>query len=72
MSHPGGLLFSKFGSNQTALLDLSFSDIFGRLVTIQLPQDEALLLGWKQQLERDVETLKAQANIVSIRTMLRK
>ncbi|KAJ8769881.1 hypothetical protein K2173_008963 [Erythroxylum novogranatense] len=30
-------------------------------------QDEALLLGLKQQLERDVETLKAQANIVSIR-----
>ncbi|KAJ8898604.1 hypothetical protein K2173_004217 [Erythroxylum novogranatense] len=90
-SHPGGLLFTKFGSNQTALLDLSFSDNFGRLgeksketsktmkqlsrlfpnkVTIQLPQDEALLLDWKQQLERDVETLKAQANVVSIRTVL--
>lgn len=23
-SHPGGLLFTKFGSNQTALLDLAF------------------------------------------------
>ena len=23
-SHPGGLLFTKFGANQTALLDLAF------------------------------------------------
>ncbi|XP_073140269.1 uncharacterized protein [Henckelia pumila] len=30
-SHPGGLLFTKFGSNQTALLDLTFPDNFGRL-----------------------------------------
>ncbi|KAF2314198.1 hypothetical protein GH714_024018 [Hevea brasiliensis] len=29
--HPGGLLFTKFGSNQTALLDLAFPDSFGRL-----------------------------------------
>ncbi|KAE8699613.1 hypothetical protein F3Y22_tig00110576pilonHSYRG00042 [Hibiscus syriacus] len=90
-SHTGGLLFTKFGSNQTALLDLAFPDNFGRLhdrsketpktmkqvsqlfpnkVTIQLPQDEALLLDWKQQLERDIETLKAQSNIVCIRSIL--
>ncbi|KAK2978189.1 hypothetical protein RJ640_030362, partial [Escallonia rubra] len=30
-AHPGGLLFTKFGSNQTALLDLAFPDSFGRL-----------------------------------------
>ncbi|CAN4087924.1 unnamed protein product [Withania somnifera] len=30
-SHPGGLLFTKFGSNQTALLDLAFPDSFGKL-----------------------------------------
>ncbi|KZV29216.1 hypothetical protein F511_22381 [Dorcoceras hygrometricum] len=30
-SHPGGLLFTKFGSHQTALLDLTFPDSFGRL-----------------------------------------
>ncbi|KAK4559117.1 hypothetical protein RGQ29_008384 [Quercus rubra] len=92
-SHPGGLLFTKFGSNQTALLDLAFPDNFGRLhdrsketpkamkqlarlfpnkVTIQLPQDEALLSEWKQQLERDIETLKAQSNIVSIRLVLNR
>ncbi|XP_022992485.1 uncharacterized protein LOC111488805 [Cucurbita maxima] len=92
-SHPGGLLFTKFGSNQTALLDLAFPDNFGRLhdrnketpkatkqlsrlfpnkVTILLPQDEALLSEWKQQLERDTETLKTQANIVSIRLVLNR
>lgn len=92
-SHPGGLLFTKFGSNQTALLDLAFPDNFGRLhdrnketpkatkqlsrlfpnkVTILPPQDEALLSVWKQQLERDTETLKTQANIVSIRLVLNR
>lgn len=92
-SHPGGLLFTKFGSNQTALLDLAFPDNFGRLhdrsketpktmkqltrlfpnkVMIQLPQDESLLLDWKQQLDRDGETLKAQANIVNIRSVLNR
>ncbi|GMI69426.1 hypothetical protein like AT1G02890 [Hibiscus trionum] len=92
-SHPGSLLFTKFGSNQTALLDLAFPDSFGRLhdrsketpktmkqvtrlfpnkVTIQLPQDEALLLEWKQHLERDIETIKAQANVVSIRLVINR
>ncbi|XP_042483680.1 uncharacterized protein LOC122064050 isoform X2 [Macadamia integrifolia] len=90
-SHPGGLLFTKFGSNQTALLDFAFPDNFGRLherskdipkamkqlsrlfpnkVAIQPPQDEDLLLDWKQKLDRDVETLKAQSNIVSIHSVL--
>ncbi|KAK7392329.1 hypothetical protein VNO78_20763 [Psophocarpus tetragonolobus] len=92
-AQPGGLLFTKFGSNQTALLDLAFPDNFSRLhdrsketpkvmkqlgrlfpnkVTIQLPQEEALLSDWKQQLERDIETMKAQSNIVSVRTVLNK
>ncbi|CAL0300545.1 unnamed protein product [Lupinus luteus] len=92
-SQPGGLLFTKFGSNQTALLDLAFPDNFSRLhdrsketpkvmkqlnrlfpnrVTIQLPQDEALLSDWKQQLERDIETMKAQSNVISIRSVLNK
>ncbi|KAG9444556.1 hypothetical protein H6P81_015896 [Aristolochia fimbriata] len=90
-SHPGGLLFTKFGSNQTALLDFAFPDGFSRLherskeipkamkqlsklfpnkVTVQLPQDEALLSDWKQQLDRDVETLKAKSNILNIRAVL--
>ncbi|MCD9639952.1 hypothetical protein HAX54_024949 [Datura stramonium] len=92
-SHPGGLLFTKFGSNQTALLDLAFPDSFGRLhdrsketpktmkqltrlfpnkVTIQIPQDETLLSDWKQQLDRDMETMKSQSNIASIRNVLNR
>ncbi|KAL2535301.1 AAA-type ATPase family protein [Forsythia ovata] len=92
-SHPGGLLFTKFGSNQTALLDLGFPDNFGRLhdksketlktmkqlnrifpnkVPIQIPQDETGLLDWKQQLDRDVETMKLEANICSIRSVLNR
>ncbi|KAL2510554.1 AAA-type ATPase family protein [Abeliophyllum distichum] len=92
-SHPGGLLFTKFGSNQTTLLDLGFPDNFGRLhdksketlkmmkqlnrifpnkVPIQIPQDETGLLDWKQQLDRDVETMKLEANICSIRSVLNR
>ncbi|KHN46576.1 Spastin [Glycine soja] len=92
-AQPGSLLFTKFGSNQTALLDLAFPDNFSRLhdrsketskvmkqlnrlfpnkVTIQLPQDEALLSDWKQQLDRDIETMKAQSNVVSIRLVLNR
>ncbi|XP_058770271.1 uncharacterized protein LOC131643920 isoform X2 [Vicia villosa] len=92
-TQPGSLLFTKFGGNQTALLDLAFPDNFTRLhdrsketpkvmkqlnrlfpnkVTIQLPQDESLLADWKQQLDRDIETMKAQSNVASIRLVLNK
>ncbi|XP_028096007.1 uncharacterized protein LOC114295902 isoform X2 [Camellia sinensis] len=92
-SHPGGLLFTKFGSNQTALLDLAFPDNLGRLhdrsketpktmkqltrlfqnkVTIQMPQDETVLSEWKHQLDHDIEILKLQSNIVSIRSILNR
>ncbi|XP_031497186.1 uncharacterized protein LOC116262189 isoform X1 [Nymphaea colorata] len=92
-SHPGGLLFTKLGSNQTALFDFAFPDNFGRLpergkelpkatklllklfpnkVTIQSPLEENLLSDWKQQLEKDVETLKALSNISSIRSVLNR
>lgn len=33
----------------------------------KLVQDEALLSDWKQQLDCDIETMKAQSNVVSIR-----
>ncbi|XP_071702491.1 uncharacterized protein [Rutidosis leptorrhynchoides] len=94
-SLPGGLLFTKFGSTKTALLDLGFpsSDGFGRVhergkevpkatklltrlfpnkVVIHIPQDEKLLASWKQQLDRDAETLKMKANINSIRNVLNR
>ncbi|WVZ49990.1 hypothetical protein U9M48_001292 [Paspalum notatum var. saurae] len=44
--------------------------LFPNKISIQLPQDEALLTDWKQQLDRDVETLKAKSNVGSIRMFL--
>lgn len=38
-------------------------------VTFLTHQDEVLLSDWKQHLERDMETLKAQSNVGSIRTV---
>ncbi|KAI4329764.1 hypothetical protein MLD38_028112 [Melastoma candidum] len=46
--------------------------LFSNKVTIQLPQDEGLLLEWKQQLERDIETLRAQSNVANIRMVLNR
>ncbi|OIV95367.1 hypothetical protein TanjilG_14521 [Lupinus angustifolius] len=89
----GGLLFTKFGSNQATLLDLAFPDKFSRLrgrskespkamkqlsrlfpnrLTIEPPQDEVLLSDWKQQLERDIEIMKAQSNVASIRSVFKR
>ncbi|XP_026422974.1 uncharacterized protein LOC113318908 isoform X3 [Papaver somniferum] len=44
--------------------------LFSNKVTIQLPQDEDLLLDLKQQLDHDVETLTANSNIATIRSVL--
>ncbi|KAG2563980.1 hypothetical protein PVAP13_8KG377800 [Panicum virgatum] len=44
--------------------------LFPNKISIQLPQDEALLTDWKQQLDRDVETLKAKSNVGNIRAFL--
>ncbi|KAF8665940.1 hypothetical protein HU200_054025 [Digitaria exilis] len=46
--------------------------LFPNKISIQLPQDEALLTDWKQQLDRDVETLKAKSNVGSIRSFLNR
>jgi len=35
----------------------------------KLLQDEGLLSDWKKQLERDIETMKAQSNIGGVRTV---
>ena len=40
-----------------------------RVIYVVLWQDESMLSDWKQQLDRDIETLKSQSNIVSIRTV---
>ncbi|KAJ6710482.1 P-LOOP NUCLEOSIDE TRIPHOSPHATE HYDROLASE SUPERFAMILY PROTEIN [Salix koriyanagi] len=57
-------------SKETPKAMKQLSRLFPNKVTVQLPQDEALLVDWKQLLERDIETLKAQANISSFRSVL--
>ncbi|GAA0151059.1 hypothetical protein LIER_09860 [Lithospermum erythrorhizon] len=91
-SHPIGFLFTPFGSNQIALIDMwkknlgelddgskttpkrveQLSRLFPNEVTIKVPQDEELLLDWKQQLDRDMRTLQSQANTVLIRSVLNR
>ncbi|ONK78664.1 uncharacterized protein A4U43_C02F21160 [Asparagus officinalis] len=44
--------------------------LFPNKISIQLPQEEAQLLEWKHQLDRDIETLNAKSNILSIRSFL--
>lgn len=36
---------------------------------VELWQDENLLSDWKEQLDRDVETLRAKTNILNIRSV---
>ncbi|KAK7291556.1 hypothetical protein RIF29_06796 [Crotalaria pallida] len=48
----------------------TLTKLFPNKITIHMPQDEALLASWKQQLDRDVETLKIKGNIHHLRTVL--
>ncbi|KAL6011322.1 hypothetical protein ACLOJK_001768 [Asimina triloba] len=41
-------------------------------VSLKLRQDESLLVDWKHQLDRDVETLKAKGNLNHIRSVLNR
>ncbi|WMV36275.1 hypothetical protein MTR67_029660 [Solanum verrucosum] len=59
-------------SKETPKTMKQLTRLFPNKVTIQLPQDEALLSDWKQQLERDIGTLKSQSNIASIRNVLNR
>ncbi|KAI3975280.1 hypothetical protein MKX01_033520 [Papaver californicum] len=49
---------------------MQLTRLFPNKVTIQLPQDEALRLDLKQQLDHDVETLTANSNVATIRLVL--
>ncbi|XP_057480534.1 uncharacterized protein LOC130767631 isoform X2 [Actinidia eriantha] len=44
--------------------------LFPNKVTVHMPQDEALLVSWKHQLDRDAETLKMKGNLNHLRTVL--
>jgi SpoVK/Ycf46/Vps4 family AAA+-type ATPase len=46
--------------------------LFPSKVTIQPPQDELELSQWKQLLDRDVEILKAKANISKVQSFLKR
>ncbi|KAL0389623.1 UNVERIFIED_CONTAM: ATPase family AAA domain-containing protein 1 [Sesamum calycinum] len=59
-------------SKETPKTMKQLSRLFPNKVTIQIPQDEAVLVDWKQKLDRDTETLKSQSNIGSIRSVLKR
>ncbi|XP_070044244.1 uncharacterized protein [Nicotiana tomentosiformis] len=59
-------------SKETPKTMKQLTRLFPNKVTIQIPQDETLLSDWKQQLDRDMETMKSQANIASIRNVLNR
>ncbi|CAN6690483.1 unnamed protein product [Malus baccata var. baccata] len=68
----GGRLRDRSKETPKTKEQVQLSRIFTNTVTIQLPHDDALLSDLKQQLERDVETLKSQSNIVTIRSVLNR
>ncbi|KAG5602489.1 hypothetical protein H5410_033859 [Solanum commersonii] len=46
------------------------TELFPNIVAIHMPQDEALLSIWKQQLDKDADTLKLKENFNSLQTVL--
>ncbi|XP_048442588.1 spastin-like isoform X2 [Pyrus x bretschneideri] len=66
----GGRLHDRSKETSKTMKQVQLSRIFPNKVI--MPQDEALLSDWKQQFERDVETLKSQSNIVTIRSVLNR
>ncbi|XP_062187351.1 uncharacterized protein LOC133890805 isoform X2 [Phragmites australis] len=57
--------------NKEALkMSKHLTKLFPNKVTIETPQDESELSQWKQLLDRDIEILKAKANISKIQSFL--
>ncbi|KAK1354592.1 AAA-type ATPase family protein [Heracleum sosnowskyi] len=48
------------------------TSLFPNKVSVQIPQDETLLSGWKEKLDRDVQTHNSESNIVSFRKVLKR
>ncbi|CAL5352313.1 unnamed protein product [Camellia sinensis] len=59
-------------SKETPKTMKQLTRLFQNKVTIQMPQDETVLSEWKHQLDHDIEILKLQSNIVSIRSILNR
>ncbi|XP_050109840.1 cell division control protein 48-like isoform X1 [Malus sylvestris] len=66
----GGRLHERSKETPKTMKQVQLSQIFPNKVT--MPQDEALLSDWKQQFERDVETLKSKYYIVAIHSVLNR
>ncbi|KAM1858344.1 hypothetical protein ACFX14_008334 [Malus domestica] len=66
----GGRLHDRSKETPKTMKQVQLSRIFPNKVT--MPQDEALLSDWKQQFERDVETLKSKFYIVAIHSVLNR
>ncbi|CAN6212686.1 unnamed protein product [Urochloa humidicola] len=57
--------------NKEALkMSKHLTKLFPNKVTIETPQDESELSQWKQLLDRDIEILKAKANVLKIQSFL--
>nr|CAB3458931.1 unnamed protein product [Digitaria exilis] len=57
--------------NKEALkMSKHLTKLFPNKVTIESPQDESELSRWKQLLDRDIEILKAKANVLKIQSFL--
>ncbi|KAF3680930.1 hypothetical protein FXO38_02060 [Capsicum annuum] len=55
---------------QIASTNKFLTKLFPNKVVIYMPQDEALLSTWKQQLDQDAETLTVKENFNSLKTVL--
>ncbi|PHU15567.1 hypothetical protein BC332_16772, partial [Capsicum chinense] len=55
---------------QVASTNKFLTKLFPNKVVIHMPQDEALLSTWKQQLDQDAETLIVKENFNSLKTVL--
>ncbi|GLJ23004.1 hypothetical protein SUGI_0434030 [Cryptomeria japonica] len=59
-----------YGRNFKESIEKQLSDLFPNKVMVEMPQDEALPVNWKLQLEQDVEMIKAKTNLQHIKTVL--
>ncbi|WOG87309.1 hypothetical protein DCAR_0206532 [Daucus carota subsp. sativus] len=59
-------------SKETPKTVKQITRLFPNKVSIEMPQDESLLSEWKQKLDRDIETLRSQSNLVTMRSVLNR
>lgn len=59
-------------SKETPKTVKQITRLFPNKVSIQMPQDESMLSELKDKLDRDVETLRSQANLVTMRSVLNR